>query len=242
MFCFLKSGILLLILIFLNIISLQAQSGCSVTKDVKGYKDFKLCMSVSQVMAMNVCEEYKAPEDVKFIGKIFPISTKNSGFNMSKGLGRGEFVWGEKCYKIMGKRRGIEFYFINNKLSSIGVLLSHSGAGEAGKQLLGEFNLANYVKIQNSLEKKYGLNFDFGKIKTSMFLSDLQNMGRISNIYGDGSVVLSILRYRFQDYEPMDEVSVFYNSKSLAESILATQNEKELKDLLSFKKITDRYN
>ena len=130
----------------------------------------------------------------------------------------------------MGKKRGIEFYFINNKLSSIGVLLAFSGEGESGKQLLGEFNLENYVKIQNSLEKKYELNFDTGMIKTSMFLSDLQRMGRIETIYGDGSVVLSILRYRMQDYEPMDEVSVFYNSKSLADSIMTTYSEKELKE------------
>ena len=83
---------------------------------------------------------------------------------------------------------------------------------------------------RESLEKKYGLNFDTGKIKTSMFLSDLQRMGRIQNIYGDGTVVLSILRYRMQDYEPMDEVSVFYNSKSLADSIMTTYSEKELKE------------
>ena len=63
-----------------------------------------------------------------------------------------------------------------------------------------------------------------------MFLSDLQKTGRINTIYGDGTVVLSILRWRLQDYEPIDEVNVFYNSKSVADSILGTQSKKELKD------------
>ena len=63
-----------------------------------------------------------------------------------------------------------------------------------------------------------------------MFLSNLQKMGRIDTIYGDGTVVLSILRWRLQDYEPMDEVNVYYNSKSVADSILGTQSKKQLKD------------
>ena len=33
-----------------------------------------------------------------------------------------------------------------------------------------------------------------------------------------------------QDYEPMDEISVFYNSKSVADSISVTENKKKLQD------------
>ena len=124
----------------------------------------------------------------------------------------------------------MEFYFSNDKLSSIGITVSFTGAGQSGKQLLGEFDLENFIKIRNRLEKKYGVNVDPGKMKISMFLSDLQKMGRIDTIYGDGTVILSILRWRMQDYEPMDEVNVFYNSKSVAESISGTEDKKKLKD------------
>ena len=124
----------------------------------------------------------------------------------------------------------MEFYFSDDQLSSIGVTLSFTGAGTEGKQLFGEFDFEKFIKIQNSLEKKYGLNVDPGKMKISMFLSDLQKMGRIDTIYGDGTVILSILRWRMQDYEPMDEVNVFYNSKSVAESISGTEDKKKLKD------------
>ena len=119
------------------------------------------------------------------------------------------------------------------------LLIHHAGKGgqqrgtsrrESGRTLLGEFDFEKYVKIQNQLKKKYGLTFDPGKIKTTMFLSDLQKMGRINTIYGDGTFVLSILRYRMQDSEPMDRLSVFYNSKSVADAVMKDLKKMKLKE------------
>ena len=129
----------------------------------------------------------------------------------------------------MGEKRDTEFYFIDNKLSSIGIFLGISGGGENSRALLGEFDFEKYVKIQNSLEKKYGLTFDPGKFKTTLFLSDIQKLGRISTIYGDGTVVLSILRFRMTDYEPMDMITVYYNSKSVADAVMKDLKEMKLK-------------
>ena len=126
-------------------------------------------MGVDKIIASDICEEYAAPKDAKFTGKLF---------SMAK-ISKGEVVFGKKCNKVMGKKRDIEFYFSDNKLVSIGVPLSYSGAGQNTKQLFGEFDLEKFIKIQNSLEKKYGLTIDPGKMKISMFLSDLQKMGRI---------------------------------------------------------------
>ena len=196
------------------------KSGCTTKKNMKGYKDFKLCMGVSQVIAKDICEEFREPKNVDSIGGAYSLAK----------IEFGEVVFGKRCYEIMGKKRDIAFYFIDNKLSSIGVTLSYTGAGQEGKQVYGEFDFEKFFISQNSLEKKYGLNFDPGKMKITVFLNDLQKTGRINTIYGDGTVVLSILRWRLQDYEPIDEVNVFYNSKSVADSILGTQSKKELKD------------
>ena len=55
-------------------------------------------------------------------------------------------------------------------------------------------------------------------------------MGRINTIYGDGTFVLSILRYRMQDSEPMDRLSVYYNSKSVADAVMKDLKKMKLKE------------
>ena len=136
------------------------KSGCTTKKNMKGYKDFKLCMGVSQVIAKDICEEFREPKNVDSIGGAYSLAK----------IEFGEVVFGKRCYEIMGKKRDIAFYFIDNKLSSIGVTLSYTGAGQEGKQVYGEFDFEKFFISQNSLEKKYGLNFDPGKMKITVFL------------------------------------------------------------------------
>jgi hypothetical protein len=77
MFNLLRSGALILVILFVMTLSLQAENifnqPCSETKNVKGYKDLKMCMDVIPAKINAGCEEYSRPKSVYSIGKLFPI-------------------------------------------------------------------------------------------------------------------------------------------------------------------------
>ena len=108
-----------------------------------------MCMTAGEVEVTDVCEKFEAPKNAKFIGKAFSLAKINNG----------EVVFGKKCYEIMGKKRDMEFYFSDDQLSSIGVTLSFTGAGTAGKQLFGEMKAKGNFLLLHIILKILGDHF-----------------------------------------------------------------------------------
>jgi len=130
MFNFLRGVTLILVILFVNISSLQAgrpeklpslseEDKLNIQKyksKEKGYKDFKFGMSWDEIKATRACPQF-------------------ASFSKFDGIGY-------DCYKIAGKKRSLNFYLTGNKLHMILIVL-------------GDYTSSFYDKLVSSIGKKY---------------------------------------------------------------------------------------